>query len=222
MIPGVRMVILGRQGAGKGTQCVRLSRHFVVPHISTGDIFRAAVKAGTVFGRKADEFMKQGKLVPDEIVIGVVRERLGQPDARRRGFILDGFPRTAPQAEALKQVLCDLELPLEVTVDLYVPEDVVMDRLVSRRTCSTCGAIYSTEKPPHVNWTCDRCGGEVVQRADDTEDAIRTRLDAYTKQTSPLIAWYKAQGLLVTVNGLGPPDEVSGRLIAAIDGAVRP
>jgi adenylate kinase len=217
MVPGARLVILGRQGAGKGTQCIRLARHYVVPHISTGDIFRAAVKQGTEFGNKLNEYMRAGKLVPDEIVIGVVRERLNQRDTRSRGFIFDGFPRTAEQAKALNEMLFEENMPLDLAIDLEVPVEYALTRLAARRTCSTCAAIYSTDRPPSIDWTCDNCGGEVVQRSDDTEDAIRVRLAAYESDTEPLIQWYLEQDLLVTVDGLGSPDEVLHRLIRAID-----
>lgn len=217
MIPGTRLVIIGRQGAGKGTQCVRLARHYVVPHISTGDVFRAAVKEGTELGLKAAEFIESGELIPDDIVIGVVRDRLEQDDVRRRGFVLDGFPRTAVQGEALNSELEEMKMPLDLAIDIEVPEEVVLKRLAARRVCSTCGANYSTSQPPHVNWTCDVCGGEVVQRADDTEEAIRTRLATYERQTAPLIAWYDSQNLLATIDGLGPADEVTHRMIKAVD-----
>ncbi len=217
MVPGARLVILGRQGAGKGTQCMRLARHYVVPHVSTGDMFRAAVKAGTDFGRRAEEFMMAGKLVPDEIVVGVVRERLCQRDAKARGFILDGFPRTAAQAEALDEVL-ELEgMPLDLTIDLEIKEEDALARLAARRVCSTCATIYSTSRPPAINWTCDNCGGEVVQRQDDTEEAIRKRLNDYNELTTPLIDWYEAKGMLVQIDALGTPDEVLARMVHAID-----
>ena len=217
MVPGARLVILGRQGAGKGTQCMRLARHYVVPHVSTGDMFRAAVKAGTEFGRRAEEFMIAGKLVPDEIVVGVVRERLCQRDAKARGFILDGFPRTAAQAEALDEML-ELEgMPLDLTIDLEIKEEDALARLAARRVCSTCATIYSTSRPPAINWTCDNCGGEVVQRQDDTEEAIRKRLADYNELTTPLIDWYEARGMLVQIDALGTPDEVLGRMVHAID-----
>lgn len=217
MVPGVRLVILGRQGAGKGTQCIRLARTYVVPHVSTGDIFRAAVQAGSEFGRRAEEFMRAGTLVPDEIVVGVVRERLLQRDARARGFILDGFPRTAAQAEALEDVLDYEGMPLDVTVDLEITEEEALTRLAARRVCSTCSAIYSTHRPPAINWTCDNCGGEVVQRLDDTEAAIRKRLADYNELTTPLISWYAERDSLVRVEALGSPDEVLARLTSAID-----
>jgi adenylate kinase len=217
MVRGVRLVILGRQGAGKGTQCMRLARHYVVPHVSTGDIFRASVKAGTEFGLRADEFMRAGKLVPDEIVVGVVRERLCQRDARARGFILDGFPRTADQAEALDEMLVLEGMPLDVTIDLEIAEEDALTRLAARRVCSTCATIYSTSRPPAINWTCDNCGGEVVQRQDDTEEAIRKRLADYNELTTPLIEWYTERHSLVHIQALGTPDEVLARLVRAID-----
>lgn len=207
--------MLGKQGAGKGTQCVRLARHYVVPHVSTGDMFRAAVKAGSPFGRQAQEYMDRGELIPDEVVIGVVEERLSQRDATSRGFVLDGFPRTVHQAEELGNVLG--EGGLDLVVDLEVPTDVVLGRLAARRVCSDCGANYSLSAPPRTDWICDVCGGEVVQRPDDTEAAIRRRLDLYERETAPLIAWYSGRGLLESVDGLGPPDEVLDRIVAAID-----
>lgn len=221
MLPGARLVILGRQGAGKGTQCMRLARHYVVPHISTGDIFRASVKAGSPFGKQADEYMRAGTLVPDDVVVGVVQERLQQRDAQHRGFILDGFPRTAAQAEALDGILATEQLPLDLTIDLELTEEDALFRLASRRVCSTCAAIYSTSRPPSVNWTCDNCGGEVVQRQDDTEDAIRKRLADYRVLTEPLIAWYAKRGALATVDARGAPDDVLSRLVSVIDPAKR-
>ena len=223
MVPGARLVILGRQGAGKGTQCMRLARHYVVPHISTGDIFRASVKAGSEFGLKADAYMRAGKLVPDEIVVGVVRERLCQRDARLRGFILDGFPRTAAQAEALDEMLTIEQMPLDLTIDLEIDEETALRRLAARRVCSTCASIYSTSRPPSIDWTCDNCGGEVVQRQDDTEEAIRKRLADYNDLTKPLITWYEERGALATVDAAsGTPDEILERLVSVIDARKRP
>jgi adenylate kinase len=215
MIPGVRLVMLGRQGAGKGTQCVRASRHFVVPHISTGDMLRAAVKEGTEFGVKAKEIMDRGELVSDDVMRGVVEERLSKHDTTNRGYILDGFPRTVPQAEALAEITADQ--PLDLVVDLQVPVDVVLERLAARRVCVDCGANYSTDRPPRYGWVCDNCGGEVIQRADDTPDAIQKRLDLYERETAPLIAWYADRDLLAVVDGLGSADEVTGRLIRVIE-----
>jgi len=213
--PGTRLVLLGRQGAGKGTQCVRLSRHYVVPHISTGDMLRSAVKEGTEFGLKAKAIMDNGDLVSDDIMGGVVRERLDRDDTRDRGYILDGFPRTVGQAEILHEITEDA--PLDLVIDLIVPTEVVLERLAARRVCTDCGANYSVDHPPKYGWVCDNCGGEVVQRADDTPEAIQKRLDLYERETAPLIAWYAERDLLAEVDGLGAADEVTGRLVAAID-----
>lgn len=215
MKPGVRLVVLGRQGAGKGTQCVRLSRHYVVPHISTGDMLRAAVKAGTELGRQAGELMAAGSLVPDELMVGIVSERLNEDDTTQRGYILDGFPRTVTQAQELSRITA--ERPLDVVIDLDVPEEIVLERLAGRRVCSDCGANYSVDEPPKYGWRCDNCAGDVVQREDDTPEAIQKRLDAYERETSPLVKWYSDQGLLEVVDGQGDPNEVTPRLIAAID-----
>ena len=218
MTRGVRMVMLGRQGAGKGTQCVRLARHYVVPHISTGDMLRAAVKEGTEFGLKAKEVMDAGGLVSDDIMVGVVDERLHQDDTTRRGYVLDGFPRTVPQADALARIAGDQ--PLDLVVNIEVPAEVVIERIASRRVCVDCGTIYSVDAPPRNGWHCDKCGGDVVQRDDDTEDAIRRRLDLYEQETAPLISWYAERGQLVEVDGLGSTDEVAARLVAAVDARV--
>jgi adenylate kinase len=215
VIPGARLVLLGRQGAGKGTQCVRLSRHYVIPHISTGDMLRSAVKEGTEFGRKAKEIMDQGDLVSDEIMGGVVDERLRSDDTHNRGYILDGFPRTVGQAELLAKITADR--PLDLVIDLVVPVDVVLERLAARRVCTDCATNYSVDSPPRYGWVCDNCGGDVVQRADDTPEAIQKRLDLYERETTPLIAWYQKHELLEEVNGLGSADEVTIRLIEAID-----
>ncbi len=216
MTTGVRLVMLGRQGAGKGTQCVRMSRHYVVPHISTGDMLRAAVKAGTKVGLRAKEYMDRGELLPDEIIVDVVDEQLSDPDLTRRGFILDGFPRTVAQAEALERIVADVG-GLDVVIDLDVPVPVVLERLASRRVCVDCGANYSTENPPKELWICDECGGDVVQRADDTPEAIQRRLDLYELETAPLTEWYAERGLLEVVDGLGTTDEVAERIIAVIE-----
>ena len=220
MVPGARLVILGKQGAGKGTQCVRLARHYVVPHISTGDMFRAAVKSRSEFGRKAEEYMRAGELIPDDVVVGVVRERLGQDDTIHRGFILDGYPRTVYQAEQLTVLLAPDAIDL--AVDIEVPTEAVLKRLASRRVCIDCGKNYSVDNPPRFDWTCDNCGGEVVQREDDTEAAIMRRLQLYEQATAPLIEWYLEKDRLVAVDGLGHPDHVTQRLIRAIDGRLGP
>lgn len=215
MIPGARLIVLGRQGAGKGTQCVRLSRHYVVPHISTGDMLRAAVREGTEFGKKAKEYMDAGELLPDDVIVGIIDERLEKDDTRARGFILDGFPRTVSQADSLLAIT--QPRGIDLAVNLEVPTDVVLQRLASRRVCSDCGANYSVDEPPRYGWTCDLCGGDVVQRDDDTEEAIKRRLALYERETSPLIAWFTERDLLVSVAGMGDPDEVTARLVRTID-----
>ena len=217
MIPGARVVILGRQGAGKGTQCARLSRHYVVPHISTGEILRAAVKDGTPLGQQAKRYMDGGELVPDEVMIGIVDERLRHADAMRRGYVLDGFPRTVAQAQALDGMIT--ERPLDVVVDLEVSREIVLARLAARRVCVDCGANYSVAVPPKQDWTCDFCGGEVIQRDVDTEEAIARRLDLYDLQTAPLADYYKSQGIFDVVDGVGSADEVLTRIVAVIDSA---
>jgi len=219
VVPGTRLVILGKQGAGKGTQAVRLARHYAVPHISTGDMFRAAVRSKSQSGLEARKYMEAGELVPDDVVIGVVKERLSLDDARLRGFILDGFTRTVHQAEALDEILPNGGV--ELVVDLEVPTDIVLKRLASRRVCVECGTNYSVEKPPSDPETCDVCGGKVVQRDDDTVNAIRRRLELYEEQTAPLIAWYMKKDKLVTIDGIGDPDKVTTRLIRAIDRRLR-
>lgn len=215
MTDGVRLVMLGRQGAGKGTQAIRLAQHFVVPHISTGDMLRAAVAAGTEFGLKAKSVMDAGGLVGDDIMIGVVDERLNESDTTKRGYILDGFPRTVPQGRSLEAIT--EARPLDLALDLEVPEAVVLERITKRRVCRTCGHIYSVDSPPKNGWICDVDGGEVVQRADDTEDAVRKRLDLYAAETKPLVPFYAERGLLVEVDGLGTTDEVFARLLAAVE-----
>jgi adenylate kinase len=215
LIPGVRLVVLGRQGAGKGTQCVRLSRHYVVPHISTGDMLRAAVKEGTDLGREAQSIMRAGGLVPDELMIGIVDERLSHPDARTRGYVLDGFPRTVAQGVALDKITADK--PLDLVIDLDVPREMVLQRLSARRVCRDCGTNYTATGWERQPWICDVCSGDVIQRDDDTEEAINRRLDSYETDTAPLIEYYCEQGLVVIVSGVGTPDEVLLRLIAVID-----
>jgi len=219
VIPGARLILLGRQGAGKGTQCVRLSRHFVVPHISTGDMLRAAVREGTELGRLAKEVMDAGGLVGDDIMVGIVGERLAQPDAVGRGYILDGFPRTVPQAMALDEIT--RSRPIDACLDLDVPREMVLQRISSRRVCRDCGTNYVASGRERNEWICDVCGGEVTQRDDDTPDAVNRRLDLYEEQTSPLIEYYSRKGQLVVVDGVGSPDQVFHRLTAAVHAAQR-
>jgi adenylate kinase len=215
VIPGARLIILGRQGAGKGTQCVRLSRHYVVPHISTGDMLRAAAREGSELGLMAKQIMDEGGLVGDEVMIGLVDERLRKPDADSRGYILDGFPRTVAQAQALARITSDK--PIHVVIDLDVPREIVLERLSSRRVCRDCGTNYTAASDERKMWICDVCGGDVEQRADDTPDAVNRRLDLYETQTAPLIMHYSKMGELVVVNGVGHPDHVFKRLCDSVE-----
>jgi len=214
MIPGARLVILGRQGAGKGTQCVRLSRHFVVPHISTGDMLGAAVREQTPLGKQAKEIMDSGGLVGDDVMIGIVAERLKRADAETRGYILDGFPRTVAQADALDEIAG--AKPIDVVIDLHVDRDVVLQRITARRVCRDCGTNYTATGNERQPWICEVCGGDVTQRADDHPDAVNRRLDLYEEQTAPLIEHYKATARLAVVDGVGALDEVFRRLTDTI------
>jgi adenylate kinase len=212
---GIRLLVLGKQGAGKGTQAVRIAQQYGAPHISTGDMFRAAAAAGTPFGLKAKEFMKRGELVPDDVVIGVVAERLAKDDAVENGFVLDGFPRTKVQAEELQRLLGPGGL--DAAVDIDVPTGVVVDRISGRRVCRTCGATYHVNAPPRVDWRCDKDGGEVVQREDDQPEAVKRRLELYERDTRPLLDYYEELGLLMTVDGDGDPDDVFDRILDAVE-----
>jgi adenylate kinase len=215
MIPGARLIILGRQGAGKGTQCVRLSRHYVVPHISTGDMLRSSVRERTELGLMAKEIMDAGGLVGDDIMIALVEDRLSRPDAVTRGYILDGFPRTVVQAEALDEIT--KERPLDVVIDLDVPREIVLERISARRVCRDCGTNYTATGSEPSPWICDVCGGDVMQRDDDTPDAVNRRLDLYETQTAPLIDYYSREGRLAVVNGVGHPDHVFRRLTQTVE-----
>jgi adenylate kinase len=215
VIPGARLIVLGKQGAGKGTQCVRLSHHYVIPHISTGDIFRGEEKHRTPLGLEVRKYMDAGELVPDSIVLEMVAKRLEQDDAKGRGFVFDGFPRTVAQAEGLNDLLAPDKLDL--VVNIVVPTGLVLRRLASRRVCRDCGTNYSTNNPPRTDWICDVCGGEVVQRDDDTEVAIHRRLDLYERETAPLIAWYRQGRVMESISGVGHVDAVTDRIFEAVD-----
>ena len=196
----MRLILLGAPGAGKGTVAKMLTKLDGSVQISTGDILRAAVKAGTELGKKAEAAMKAGDLVSDELIMGIMKDRLQEDDCKN-GFLLDGFPRTIPQAEALKGLLADLGIELQGAINLDVPRETILDRLTTRRTCTECGAIYNVKSnPPKEEGKCDKCGGPVVQRDDETEEAISNRLDVYNEKTAPLAGFYKDEGLLVDVN----------------------
>jgi adenylate kinase len=220
MSRGPRLVLLGKQGAGKGTQAERLGRHFDVEHVSTGELFRDAAKAGTAFGLEAQRYMDTGELVPDDIVIGVVEERFGEGGPPERGFVLDGFPRTLRQAVELDRVLASHSL--DVVIVLEVSTEIVLDRIAGRRVCENCGRTYHVNMPPEKPWICDACGGRVVQRDDDTEAAILRRFEIYDEETVPLIGFYRKKRKLVTVDGVGDGDEVFERLLAVVDAYCEP
>jgi adenylate kinase len=195
----MKLILLGAPGAGKGTVAKLLTQLDGSVQISTGDILRAAVAAGTELGKKAEAAMKAGDLVSDDLIMGIMRDRLKQADCKN-GYLLDGFPRTIPQAEALKKMLADMGEKLDCVVNIDVPRDVILDRLTTRRTCTKCNAIYNVKSnPPKVAGVCDKCGGPVVQRDDETEEAISNRLDVYNQKTAPLAGFYEKEGLLMTV-----------------------
>ncbi|PZN09417.1 MULTISPECIES: adenylate kinase [Thermaerobacter] len=216
----MRWIFLGPPGAGKGTQAARLAQRAGVPQIATGDMFRAAVREGTPLGREAKRYMDAGQLVPDHVTLGLVRERLAQPDCRA-GFLLDGFPRTVAQAEGLEAVLAELGVGLDGVLYFDVPDAVVVERLSGRRVCPACGATYHVRfDPPQVEGRCDRCGAELVQRPDDREETVRQRLEVYRRQTQPLVDYYRDAGLLHTVAADRPIAEVEAE-IARITGVGR-
>ena len=214
-----RLVLLGKQGAGKGTQAARLGDYYNVAHLSTGEIFRAQATQGTAFGLEAKRYMDGGELVPDEIVVGVIEESLAPGGPLGDGFVLDGFPRTLHQAQELDRVLDGV--PLDLAINLDVPRDIVLDRLAGRRVCESCQRVYHVNMPPVVDWTCDTCGGRVVQRDDDTEAAIDRRLQLYEEQTVPIIEYYRRRGRLEEVSGIGDGDDVFKRLVKVVDEARR-
>ena len=213
----MRTVLLGAPGSGKGTQGVVLSKKYKIPQISTGDLLRAAVTAGSELGKKAKSAMDAGALVSDDIVIGLIRERISQQDAQQ-GYILDGFPRNIPQAEALDQMLNQLQQPLQGVVLLDVPFEELMQRLTGRRTCQDCGAIYNVHlSPSKVEGHCDNCNGELFQRADDNEDTIGNRLNVYQEQTAPLVDYYQQQQKLHSIVGTGDVNNITNMVGAIFD-----
>ncbi len=214
----MRLILLGEPGSGKGTYSAEFVKRYGIPQISTGDMLRQAVKAGTPLGNEAQAFMKRGQLVPDKVVIGLMRERLSKPDSRK-GFILDGFPRTVAQAEGLDRLLAELGLELSKVIKIEVPRDLLEKRLTGRRVCSSCGATYNlqTAMRPKVEGVCDQCAGPLIQRADDKPETIVSRLEVYEKETSPLVAYYEDRGLLRRVDCQGEYGEILGRLYAELD-----
>ncbi|WP_170005930.1 adenylate kinase [Bacillus fonticola] len=215
----MNLVLMGLPGAGKGTQAERIVEHYSIPHISTGDMFRAAIKDGTDLGLKAKSFMDQGELVPDEVTVGIVKERLAKPDCEN-GFLLDGFPRTIAQAEQLESILQELRRPLSHVIHIDVDKSQLMERLTGRRICKVCGATYhKVFNPPEVEGICDRCGGELYQRADDAEETVKNRLEVNVKQMQPLLDFYKERNLLDSINGEQDIQDVFGDVQQLLGGS---
>ena len=213
----MHILLMGPPGAGKGTQAAKLVKKYGIPHISTGDMFRAAVKEGTELGKKAKACMDAGQLVPDEITIGIVRERLQKPDCTK-GFILDGFPRTVEQADALDGILKSLSIHLTRAVDISVPSSSLIERAVGRRVCKKCGAAYHIRfNPSKKDGVCDECGGETYQRADDSEETMKSRLSVYDTQTKPLIRYYQKAGLYSEIDGSQEMSKVFADITACLE-----
>ena len=212
----MRAVLVGPPGAGKGTQAQFLSSHLSIPKISTGDIFRDNVSHGTALGRRAQAYMERGDLVPDEVTIAMVTDRLADDDTGA-GFLLDGFPRNVPQAETLEKMLSAVDTRLDVVLELVVDDDEVVRRLSGRRTCRRCGRVWHVAfDPPSRPGICDDCGGELFQRDDDRENTIRHRLEVYQQQTAPLVAFYADEGILLGIDATGPVDEITDRALSAL------
>jgi adenylate kinase len=212
----VRLVLVGPPGAGKGTQAQYIAEHLGVPQISTGDIFRANVSQGTPLGLEAKRYMDKGDLVPDDVTVNMVRDRLAEEDARE-GFLLDGFPRTVPQAQMLDDILAEVGVKLDIVLELVVDDDEVIRRLSGRRTCRTCNHIWHVDfDPPSVAGVCDIDGGELYQRDDDQAETIANRLQVYGDSTAPLVGYYAGRGLLVGIDATGPVDDITDRAIDAL------
>jgi adenylate kinase len=217
----VRVVLVGPPGAGKGTQAQFIASHLAIPKVSTGDIFRYNVSAGTELGRQARSFMERGDLVPDEVTVAMVASRLQEYDALS-GFLIDGFPRNVPQAETLKKLMADWGMRLDLVLELVVDHDEVIRRLSGRRTCRKCGRVWHIAfDPPSVPGKCDECGGELFQRDDDREETIRHRLEVYEQQTQPLISYYADEGILLGIDATGPVEDVTERALVALRRFIR-
>jgi len=213
----MNLILLGPPGAGKGTQAQMIVERYHIPQISTGDILRAAVKEGTALGKQAKAFMAKGELVPDEVVIGIIDQRLREPDCKT-GFILDGFPRTTPQAEALQAILTKIGKSVDHVVNIEVDSEELIKRLTGRRTCKNCGGMFHILfHPPQKEGVCDRCGGTLYQREDDREETIRTRLKEYQKQTAPLIQYYQDKQLLRSIRGVGGQNQIFEQVIRVLN-----
>lgn len=212
----MRILLMGPPGAGKGTQAERIAGRWKMPHIATGDIFREAIKAGTDLGREVKSYLDAGELVPDAVTIGIVRERLQEPDCTP-GFLLDGFPRTIPQAEALERLLDDLSMNLDLVLNIKIAPAVLVERLTGRRICRQCGTSYHLVfNPPKQDGICDRCGGELYERSDDTLETVGDRMRVYTNKTAPLLEFYRQRGLLREVDGEPGIDAVSDAILGIL------
>jgi len=212
----MRILLMGPPGAGKGTQAEKLTEILNIPHISTGDMFRKAIKEQTDLGLEAKSYMDKGELVPDEVTVGIVKDRIEEEDCKN-GFLLDGFPRTVVQANALEKMLKDLGIKLDSVINIEVPFEELIGRLTGRRICKSCGATYHMVfNPPKVEGVCDKCGGALYQRDDDTEETAKNRLQVYEKQTSPLLEYYNNTGLLVNVNGNQSMEEVLAEILKVL------
>ena len=212
----MKIIMLGAPGAGKGTQAKQIAAKYSIPHISTGDIFRANIKNGTELGKKAKEYMDQGLLVPDELTCDLVMDRIAQDDAKN-GFVLDGFPRTIPQAEALDAALTKIGQSMDFAIDVDVPDENIINRMSGRRACLNCGATYHIVSiPPKKEGICDTCGNELVLREDDKPETVKKRLDVYHDQTQPLIDYYNGKGILKSVDGTQPMEKVFGDITAIL------
>lgn len=212
----MKLIILGAPGAGKGTQAKIISDKYKIPHVSTGDIFRANIKENTELGKKAKEYMDSGLLVPDELVIELIVDRLNKEDCNS-GFILDGFPRTIPQAEALDQALFDAGSKIDYAIEIVVPDDLIIRRMSGRRACVNCGATYHIVNiPPVVEGRCDRCNSELILREDDKAETVLKRLEVYYEQTSPLIDYYKNQNILISIDGTRGIDQATEDIVNAL------
>lgn len=213
----MKIIMLGAPGAGKGTQAKMICDKFGIPHISTGDIFRANIKEGTELGKKAKDYMDKGLLVPDELVCDLVVDRIGKEDCAK-GFALDGFPRTIPQAEALTKALADKGEAMEYAIDIEVPDAAIIERMGGRRACVTCGATYHiVNVPPKTEGKCDKCGSDLILRADDEPETVKKRLDVYHEQTQPLIDYYKGQGILKEVDGTKAMMEIFDEIVKILE-----